>query len=395
MPVGTPEDFRGLLSANAPLIGEVLPKWSPVTHLKIIKTASAYLARAKSPMDILRCDAQSILQSVCDAVELGLVFTPALGQAYLVPYKGRCTLMIGYRGLMDLVRRAADVSRLDSGIVYQGETFEAVKGDTPRLNHIERFDIARTDDKIVAAYAIAFYPDGGSQFEVLGLSELKKVRAVSPASARGPWQDWLSEMCRKTALRRLAKLLPISAEKAKYIEKAFQIEQSDYGNSPAITPKDRAAALMAKMRGEPEVVDAELVEDETEASGEARAAGAATPETPGERTPPPDSGGGPETTTPSSVPVTPARQRLYDLLRAIAKHRNVTLDDLWIKAAGANLDYIGTIWTLLEVDVPKMTKVAEAQIKKSGIDFKPFVQGGPEHQPLPPDPSRELFREPG
>jgi hypothetical protein len=92
--------------------------------------------------------------------------------------------------------------------------------------------------------------------------------------------------------------------------------------------------------------------------------------------------------TPPSAP-SPARQRLYNLLRAIAKHRNVKFDDLWIKAAGANLDYIGTIWTLLEADVPKMLKVAETVAKKEKIDAAPFLEGGPEHQPLSAE------REPG
>lgn len=377
MAVASIEDFRTLLMANAPMIGEASPRWSPVTPEQVIQTAIVQVDRSPNQSDLLRCTGRSILQSVRDAVELGLSFTPALGQAYLVPFKGKCTLMLGYRGLADLVRRAADVTVLDSGVVYQGELFEAVKGDRPTFKHVQRLDVDRSDAKVVGAYAIAHYPNGMVQFEVLNLGELKKVRQVSRMSSHGPWQDWFSEMCRKTAIRRLAKLLPISAEKAKLVELTFAHEDRFAGASPVLTPADRTRLALAP------------AQDST--PGEKKVMGAATRlETPAVSSPPAASGGGPATATPPSAPTpSAARQRLYDLLRAIAQHRNTTLDDEWAKLRkAAKLPDARTIWTLKEEGAETMceiwpcVKMAERVVKKEGADAGPFLPGGPNHQPM-------------
>ena len=42
--------------------------------------------------------------------------------------------------------------------------------------------------------------------------ELDAIRAQAKASANGPWATHLDAMCRKSVLRRLCKLLPMSIE---------------------------------------------------------------------------------------------------------------------------------------------------------------------------------------
>ena len=48
------------------------------------------------------CDPQSIMTSALRAATLKLSVDPIMKQAYLVPFKGQCTLIVGWKGLYDL-----------------------------------------------------------------------------------------------------------------------------------------------------------------------------------------------------------------------------------------------------------------------------------------------------
>ena len=66
----------------------------------------------------------------------------------------------------------------------------------------------------IGAYAIAFLRDGGFQYEILGREDIEKVRATSESWKNeegrkySPWETWEEEMWKKTALKKLFKLLP-------------------------------------------------------------------------------------------------------------------------------------------------------------------------------------------
>jgi len=61
----------------------------------------------------------------------------------------------------------------------------------------------------VRAYAIATTQAGGVFVAVMSMPDLDKVRAMSRASREdAPWKTWPEEMMKKSALRRLSKMLP-------------------------------------------------------------------------------------------------------------------------------------------------------------------------------------------
>ncbi len=138
-----------------------------------------------------------------------------LGHAYLVPYGETATLIVGYKGLIDLARRSGQLSTIFARIVYQRDQFEYAYGLTERLEHIP----ANVDDSgdIQAAYAVARLKDGGTQFEVMSKREIDAIRDRSKASKNGPWVTDYAEMAKKTVLRRLCKMLPASVELARAV----------------------------------------------------------------------------------------------------------------------------------------------------------------------------------
>lgn len=88
----------------------------------------------------------------------------------------------------------------------------------------------------------------------------------------------------------------------------------------------------------------------------------------------------------AETPPTPSadRQRLYDLIRAIAASRKMTFDDLWatVVTKAGNLDPGITIQTITDVVTEAFLKMAEKVVAKEKIDPAPYLPGGPEHQEL-------------
>lgn len=161
--------------------------------------ANSYLASLPS---------DSVMQSVYNVALTGLSLNPVLKQAYLVPFKGKCTLMPGYQGLVKIITDGGAVTNVQADVVYEGDEFEITKGSDPSVIHRPKF----TSDELKGAYAIAYLKDGGIQVEFMTKKELLTIKGRSQAGSSGssPWATDFSEMCRKTVIRRLYKYLPKS-----------------------------------------------------------------------------------------------------------------------------------------------------------------------------------------
>lgn len=167
-----------------------------------ILTANPYLAKT---------DPNSIRAAVVNVALTGLTLNPALKYAYLIPRKDKCVLDISYMGMIKLLTDAGSVKSIDASVIYSNDKWSFRKGSDPFMDH--QPTLSNRGDKI-GAYAIAFFRDGGFQFEVLPKEEIEKVRATSESYKNektrnySPWENWEDEMWKKTALKRLFKLLP-------------------------------------------------------------------------------------------------------------------------------------------------------------------------------------------
>jgi len=173
----------------------VSTRWLSADQLK----TQALIAVARNPA-LLQCSQASFLEAMVRAAELGLRFAGAGGEAYLVPYKNKCTLIVGYRGLCALARRTGKVTRIEARAVHERDHFKISFGSGQQLIH--RPYLAPDRGEIVSVY------DGSIQLEVMAKVEVDAIRKRSPAGDSGPWQTDYEEMARKTVLRRLCKFLP-------------------------------------------------------------------------------------------------------------------------------------------------------------------------------------------
>lgn len=233
---------------------------SNVDPTRLVRMALMSIAKTAK---LAQCKPDSLLLQVCDAAALGLTCGGGTQEAYLVPFKDTATLIIGYRGLVKLARQSGEIASISAEAVYRGDEFDYELGLEPRLRHKP---MGETDDnKITHVYAIAKFKDGGFQMVVMTKSQVDKIRSRSRASDGGPWVTDYAEMAKKTAIRRLCKLLPLTVQAQEAISKSDDAEFGDMAidgeTQQPVTDKVDDAIAAAKARTvRSEIIDAQTGE---------------------------------------------------------------------------------------------------------------------------------------
>lgn len=178
--------------------------------------------------DLRDCSPDSLADAAMEAARLGLEPSGAIGGAHLVKYGNKAQLIVDYRGLLQLARRSGEIAKVTARLVHAGDTFEVRYGSAEGVVHVP--DLAARGAPVTHVYAIARLTSGEEHFEVMSAEEIEAIRARSRAGNAGPWRtDW-GEMAKKTVLRRLTKLLPLSIEARAVIE-----HEDAFERAPAVT----------------------------------------------------------------------------------------------------------------------------------------------------------------
>lgn len=209
-----------MLHKMAPAIRAALPK-----HVTPERMGRVALTALNSNADLAKCTPASFLGSVMQCAQLGLEPNTPLGHAYLIPYKSTCTLVIGYQGMLDLARRSGLVKAIYAHAVKEGDLFEYEYGLEQRLKHVPDDTADRSQKPLTHVYAVAKLKDGEPIFTVLSRFEIEAARSRSMAKNSGPWRTDYEAMALKTAVRRLWRWLPKSAEQSI----AMQVDERDDG----------------------------------------------------------------------------------------------------------------------------------------------------------------------
>jgi recombination protein RecT len=193
-----------------------LPKHIPVERFE----RTVITAMNLTP-ELATADRRSLLNAATKAASDGLL--PDGREGALVIFNDRKTnkkmvqWMPMVAGIIKKLRQSGEIASIAARVVYQGEI------DTGRFKYIIDEGAERLTHepmlwgdrgKAVLVYATARFKDGTVQNEPMTMADVEKARAVSRTgkSEYGPWAQWTDEMMRKTAIRRLAKYLPLSAE---------------------------------------------------------------------------------------------------------------------------------------------------------------------------------------
>jgi len=219
------DGLRKVLEAKMDTIARTLPAqfMAPQRFNQIVISLCA-----QNPY-LLECQPISLISAVLQCAALALSPESSMGQFYFLPFKGKVQGVPGYKGLANLAWRSDAIASLSMQVVRNGDDFEYELGSAPFIRHKPR---ALLKEPILFAYATAKPIGGENMFEVLTVEEVDAIMARSPSASRGfsPWKTDYAAMAKKTAFRRLAKLLPLASEKSRPLAKALDLdERADLG----------------------------------------------------------------------------------------------------------------------------------------------------------------------
>lgn len=245
--------IKGLLNSDQfkDQVAKALP-----SHMKPDRFIRIAINATMRTPGLMKCTPESLFECLLSLSQYGL--EPDGRRAHLIPYKDKCTLIIDYKGMVELVLRSGLVSSLHADVVRRSDIFEYSMGKI--VNHVPWFlrnDPAKPDKAgdIFAAYAICENKDGTAASAVLSKEEIDGVRARSRASGNGPWVTDYAEMSKKTAFRRLTKWLVFSPEIRAAIDREDDDEIVETTVAPYTGSKSDAIADMLRDRMNQEFSD--------------------------------------------------------------------------------------------------------------------------------------------
>lgn len=203
------KNLETLLEKSKSSIAAALPKH--VTPERMLRIA---LTEARKNPDLLQCDQASFLGALIQASQVGLEPGGALGHCYLVPFNNKnagrkeVQFMLGYRGMLDLVRRSNACTHVTARAVYEGDEFSYEYGLEEKLVHKTH---PTPNAKLTHVYAIAFMKEGKPLFDVMDVVDIEMIRQRAQAQ-KGPWVTDYDAMAKKSVIRRLFKYMPVSIE---------------------------------------------------------------------------------------------------------------------------------------------------------------------------------------
>lgn len=240
-PVPKVATVQGLLEKMQDQFKKALPQH--ITPERMIRVAMTCIRNNKQ---LLECEQISLISSVMTCAQLGLEPDPILGQVYLVPFNckekdasGRdvwikkCQAIVGYRGLITLARNSGEVQSIVAKEVYSKDDFEIDWGQEVPFRHKPYLGQDRGD--IIFVWCLVRFKDGSIHWDYMTIGEVQKIRDKSQGysqalkyakrdekgnltSVNSPWFTDFAEMAKKTVIRRVAKYLPLSVQKAAFIE---------------------------------------------------------------------------------------------------------------------------------------------------------------------------------
>lgn len=177
-------------------------------HMSADRLMRVALTTMRTTPKLLECSSISLLKATLQCAALGLEPDPFLGLAYIIPFGTEATVIVGYKGIVHLARNSGQIQSVEAHCVYEADKFEFHYGVKSNIVHVPAFEKDR--GSITHAWAVAHFKDGGYQMEVMDIYELEAIRNQSKKPDTGPWRDHRPEMYKKTVIRRMGKLLPLS-----------------------------------------------------------------------------------------------------------------------------------------------------------------------------------------
>jgi recombination protein RecT len=225
-----PPTLANFITNHAADFARVLPK-----HMTADRMTRLAISAVRTTAHLSECTIPSFASSIMACSVLGLEPNTPLGHAYLIPFKNNkrggiyeCQVIIGYKGLAELMYRSGIVASVKTTPVFEGDEFEYEFGLHPDIKHRPGKDPNRGADpaKLTHVYPVVQLreKDLDPIWDVLTRSEIEQRRKRSKASSDGPWVTDYVSMALKTGVRKIATWVPSSAERMTPLHTAVAYE---------------------------------------------------------------------------------------------------------------------------------------------------------------------------
>lgn len=133
-------------------------------------------------------------------------------ECYLIPYGDQLNYQTDYRGAKKLAKKYSirPIKDIYAKLVREGDDFQEriMNGEQTVYFNPKPFN----DGKIIGAFAVCQYQDGGLIYDTMSLADLENTRKSSKASNSPAWKNFTGEMYKKTVLHRLCKHIELDFE---------------------------------------------------------------------------------------------------------------------------------------------------------------------------------------
>ena len=222
-----------VIQAGAKQFATALPK-----HINSDRFVRIAITTIRQNPKLAQCNQESLLGALMVSAQLGLE-PGVLGQCYLIPYGRECQFQIGYKGMIELLRRSGQLKDIYAYSVYENDEFEMTYGLNRDLKHKPNL---QDRGNFVGCYCVAVLKDDARAFEYMTKEEIEAHgKKFSKTYVNGPWKSDFEAMAHKTVVKKMLKWLPVSVEfleMANKDEKTFKIADEKTGETEEIIVLD-------------------------------------------------------------------------------------------------------------------------------------------------------------
>ena len=218
-----------VIQAGAKQFATALPK-----HINSDRFVRIAITTIRQNPKLAQCNQESLLGALMVSAQLGLE-PGVLGQCYLIPYGRECQFQIGYKGMIELLRRSGQLKDIYAYSVYENDEFEMTYGLNRDLKHKPNL---QDRGNFVGCYCVAVLKDDTRAFEYMTKEEIEAHgKKFSKTYGNGPWKSDFEAMAHKTVVKKMLKWLPVSVEfleMANKDEKSFKVADEKTGETEEI-----------------------------------------------------------------------------------------------------------------------------------------------------------------
>lgn len=216
----------------------------------------------KSVLDT--CSQSSIANSLMDMVTMGLSMQKK--QCYPIAYGGKLQCQVSYHGHKAMAHRYGAKS-INAEVIYEGDAFKyhIENGRKVLDEHSQDFENINLS-KIKGAYCIINLSDGTTYMEVMNIGQIKTAwkKGFGYKENSGTHAEFTDMMAKKTVTSRACKQIVQQYGDVFAVSAFEQAEERETDDKTAIDVayEIEQNANSVDFEEEPEVVDAEVVEEE-------------------------------------------------------------------------------------------------------------------------------------